>query len=277
MHTFETQFPTTLTEEIRVFKFGHLASSARLNHFVSLRRGGISAGKYSSLNLGLHTGDEKSNILKNRELLANAMGLPADDFVFAGQVHGEEIAIIGEAERGSGVWEADSCIHETDAMITNQAGICLMVLVADCVPVMLFDPKKRVIAAIHAGRKGTEALIVLKTIERMKLKYGCSAKDILAGIGPSIGPCCYEVDDAVAGQFRQSLEQFEGLVLRQQEGHKPHLDLWKANLLQLLDCGILPENIETAGICTQCNEQDYFSYRAGKGMTGRFASGICLL
>ena len=277
LYTFEIQFPCTLTEKIKIYRFGHLAGSAGLNHFVSLRKGGISKGKYSSLNLGLHTGDEKSNVLRNRELLAKTMGFSVDDFVFAGQVHSDQIAIVGNAERGSGVWEADSCIHETDAMITNQAGICLMVLVADCVPVLLYDPKKRVIAAIHAGRKGTESLIVLKTVDRMKQQYGCSAKDILAGIGPSIGPCCYEVEDKVAGQFSQSLEQFEGLVLRQQEGHKPHLDLWKANQLQLLASGILPESIETAGICTQCNEQDYFSYRVGEGMTGRFAAGICLL
>lgn len=265
-----------MTEEIKIFQFAHLNASSGLRHFVSMRFGGLSQGSYNSLNLGLHTGDEKSIVLKNREQLANYLKIPAKQFVYAGQVHGDAVAIVGEAERGSGVWEADSCIQGTDAMITNEADICLMVLVADCVPVLLFDPVKRVIAAIHAGRKGTESQIVLKTVERMKMQFGCSARDILAGIGPSIGPCCYEVDDAVAGQFMQSLEKYKSLVLMQSEGQKPHLDLWKANQQQLLDCGILPKNIETAGICTQCNEQDYFSYRAGKGITGRFAAGICL-
>lgn len=277
MHTFETQFHHTLTEELKIYRFGHLSSSDRLIHFVSSRKGGISQGKYGSLNLGLHTGDEQSNVLINRKLLADSIGISVDDFVFAGQVHGAEIAIVGKAERGSGVWETDSCIHETDAMITQQPGICLIVLVADCVPVLLHDPDKRVIAAIHAGRKGTESKIVMKTLERMRVEFGCRPKEILAGIGPSIGPCCYEVDDNVAGQFRESLSKYNGLVLEPQPGHKPHLDLWKANQQQMLDCGILSENIEIAGLCTQCEEQEYFSYRSGKGITGRFAAGICLL
>ena len=259
---------------LKLFEFENLSYLSDLKHFVTTRFGGVSLPPYDSLNLGLHTADNPEHVIENRSLLASETGIAADHFLFASQVHSGDVKIIDEEAITSGVLSQNP---QTDATITNLPGSCLMVMVADCVPVLLFDPVKRVIAVIHAGWRGTVQHITSNTIKVMIDRFGSNPADILAGIGPSIGPCCYEVGEEVKAVVNESFGTTEGYLVSQPHSAKPHFDLWYANQKQLTDLGVKPENIETAQLCTKCNHQIFFSSRADKGVTGRFAAGICLV
>lgn len=244
-------------------------------HFVSLRSGGRSPAPYDSLNLAFHVGDDPQNVLANRKNLAQALGIYVDQFVTGQQVHSANIKAVAAGARGSGAADYDSALEETDALMTDVPGLCLMVLVADCVPVLLFDPVKKVAAAVHAGWRGTVQEITDKTVLAMKMTYGCDPKNILAGISPSIGPDCYEVGTEVTLQVERNLSR-AGELLRQKDG-KVFFDLWLANKFQLQAAGVPAENIETAGICVHCQHDRFYSVRAAAGgPTGRFGAGIMI-
>lgn len=254
--------------------FGNLVDMPNLVHFVTTRAGGFSQPPYDALNLGLHTTDNPAHVRANRAQLAHETGIDPDKFLYASQVHSGDVKVIDQEVIDKGIlWEAP----QTDATITNLPGICLMVMVADCVPVILFDPEKRVCAVVHAGWRGTVHHITTNTILTMKSQFGCNPAQILAGIGPSIGPCCYEVGDDVTTVVEQSFGTTKGYLVRKEHSPKPFFDLWYANHTQLTAAGLQLKNIETAQLCTQCHSDTFFSSRAGKGITGRFAAGICML
>jgi YfiH family protein len=255
-------------------KFENLARIPNLVHFVTTRSGGVSLPPYDSLNLGLHTADNSGHVLVNRSLLAKETGIGKDKFLYASQVHSGDVKIIDSTAIENGVLFRNP---RTDATITALPGICLMVMVADCVPVLLFDPVKKVSAVIHAGWRGTVHKIISNTIRVMVGHYGCDPADILAGIGPSIGPCCYEVGEDVTEFVTNSFGTTKGYLIRKNDTSKPYFDLWYANQKQLTDNGVKPENIETSEICTMCNSETFFSSRASGGITGRFAAGVCIL
>jgi YfiH family protein len=259
---------------LKLFEFENLSQLSELKHFVTTRFGGVSLPPYDSLNLGMHTADNQEHVLENRALLARETDIAADRFLYASQVHSGDVKIIDEEAIAKGVLLQNP---QTDATITNLPGICLMVMVADCVPVLLFDPVKRVIAVIHAGWRGTVQHITSNTIKVMIDRFGSNPADILAGIGPSIGPCCYEVGEEVKTVVHESFGTTEGYLVSQPHSEKPYFDLWYANQKQLTNLGVKPENIETAQLCTKCNQQIFFSSRADKGVTGRFAAGIFLV
>ena len=259
---------------LKLHTFGNLVTMPNLVHFVTTRAGGFSLPPYNTLNLGLHTADNPVHVSANRARLARETGIDPDKFLYASQVHSGDVKVIDQDAIEKGILlEAP----QTDATITNLPGICLMVMVADCVPVILFDPEKRVCAVVHAGWRGTVHHITTNTILAMKSQFGCNPAQILAGIGPSIGPCCYEVGDDVKTVVEQSFGTTEGYLVRKEHSPKPFFDLWYANHKQLTDAGLQPKNIETAQLCTQCHSDTFFSSRAGKGITGRFAAGICML
>ncbi len=190
-------------------------------------------------------------------------------FIVANQTHSDNISIIHKVhERG---WNSlEDAIENCDALITNQSNIMLTILTADCVPILLFDPKQRVIAAIHAGWKGTQQQIASKTVEKMQKEFDCNPKDIRAGVAPSIGKCCYEVDWNVAKHFETIENAYDN------KGEKQMLDLPHINKVQLLEAGLLKEYIEMSDACTACEVDDYFSYRKEGGCSGRFMSMIGL-
>lgn len=257
-----------------LFEFENLGRIPYLTHFVTSRSGGVSLPPYNSLNLGLHTADNPADVLANRALLAEATGIAKDKFLYASQVHSGDVKIIDKTAIERGVLSQNP---RTDATITALPGICLMVMVADCVPVLLFDPVKNVSAVIHAGWRGTVHQITSNTIRAMVEHFGCDPADILAGIGPSIGPCCYEVGEDVRAFVEQSFGTSEDYFVPHKHASKPHFDLWYANRKQLTESGVKPENIETSELCTKCNQEIFFSSRASGGITGRFAAGICIL
>lgn len=258
------------------FVFANFKGFADITHFVTTRHGGVSDGAFASLNLGLGTQDSPLSVLQNRQILADAVDIPQEFFVFANQVHGTNVEVISKEKRGAGAFSRHNAIVSCDAMITNEPEICLFVMAADCVPLLFYDPVRHVIGAAHAGWRGSVKRMAACTIQKMQTHYGCLPGDILVGIGPSIGPCCYNVGGEVIDEVLKTFGTTEGLINFDNKESAPILDLWSANKLQLTEMGVPAENIEIAEICTQCHHDDFFSSRHGKGVTGRFGAGIMI-
>ncbi len=258
---------------IFLYNFSILGGNSAVNHFVSSRNGGVSKDSYRSMNLSYATDDSSQNITINRNIIASSMGISPERLIFPMQTHSENILCITGAflEQDEEVRKAQ--LEGVDALVTNVKKICISILTADCVPLLLFDPVKQVVASVHAGWRGTVKLIGAKTVQKMQLEFGSIPQDILVGIGPSIGPEAYEVGTEVIEEFTKVFQTRMAHIL----DDKNHVNLWQANRFQLLDCGIQETNIEIAGICTFKNDEVFYSSRKNKGVTGRFASGIMLL
>ena len=260
---------------ITTFLFENLSHKKGIIHFISTRNGGVSKPPFDTLNISFNVSDDPKNVLKNRELLAEAVGFDAASVVTAKQVHDNKVAFVTKDMKGKGAFDLISALDGIDAMVTNVPKICLMVQVADCVPVLLYDPVKKVIGAVHAGYKGTILTIAENTVRSMIKQYRSDPRNIYAGIGPSIGPCCYEIGKEVVNEVKDNLKNGKDLIYVKKG--KNFFDLWKANRSQIEDCGVPGRNIEVAGICTNDRTDMFFSFRAGKGTTGRFAAGIMLV
>jgi YfiH family protein len=261
-------------DSLQVWFFENLLRCEGVGHFVSTRVGGQSSSPYKSLNLSFNVGDTPEDVRKNRERLVKAIDIPLNSVTTAKQVHDDCVKVVSKEFRGNGSVDFDGAINGTDAMVTDVPNTCLMVLLADCVPLLLYDPSKKVIGVIHAGWKGTLRFIAKTTIKTMQEHFGTSPQNIVVGIGPSIGPCCYQVGQEVVSQVEQVSGTTQQIIRNRSTDGKGYLDLWKANAEQLLDAGVSEENIEIARTCT-CHHPDvFFSYRHERGKTGRFGAGI---
>jgi YfiH family protein len=248
----------------KVYTFKNLSAQKGCKHLVTKK----DLTQKLSFSLALHTKEDPKKILENRSKIQNYF--PDMKFVVANQTHSDNISIISSFD--SKGWDSqESAIRDCDALITNQKNLMLTILTADCVPILLFDPIRRVVSAIHAGWRGTEKKIVYKTIQKMKQKFGSNPKDIVAGVAPCIMRCCYEVDWEVAKNFVEYKNAFDKI------GDKYMLDLPYINREQLLEAGVKKENIELSNICTSCQVDSYFSYRKEGGCSGRFMSMIALI
>jgi YfiH family protein len=214
------------------------------------------------------TGDTPDVFEQNRILLAEKLMMKPDQLVFPRQTHTNCVAEISSIPSTE--------ITETDALVTNKAGICLCVQTADCVPILLFDPVKNVIAAVHAGWRGTVKKIAEIAVQKMMHNYGASPKNIIAAIGPSISPEIYEVGDEVVEQVKQSIPNAD-LALHKNNCGKFHFNLWEANRQVLLHTGLQAHNIEILGECSFSETEKYFSARKEGIETGRMVSGIMLM
>jgi YfiH family protein len=226
------------------------------------REGGVSPAPYDSLNVALHVGDKPKNVIENRVLLSEKFGFEIKNLIYMDQIHSDNIEIITDAMQNK--------LPKTDALITNEVNIPLMVMVADCIPILFYDPVKSVTGVAHAGRNGTFLSIAPKTINKMKKNFGCDPKDIYVTMGPSIKSCCYEVGKDLSDI---AIESFGKKYVSEREG-RYYLDLQRLNLDQLISSGVKSENIEISTICTSC-DKNYFSYRRD-GVTGRFAGVVML-
>lgn len=244
-------------------------------HAFTTRRGGVSEGSCAGLNLSFCVGDQPENVLINRLSICRALGAEPADLVAAAQVHGDVVAVVTAEHRGKGAREAQSALPATDALITGEPGVLLSSYHADCVPVFLFDPVQKVIGVAHAGWKGTALQIAAKTVEAMQKSFGTRPRDCLAGIGPAIGPCCYEVDEPVFSRFQSAFPDWPSLFAPAAPG-RWRLNLWEANRRALLEAGLQEERIATANLCTGCRQDLFFSHRASGGRTGRMAALIML-
>lgn len=246
-------------------------------HGLSCRGGGVSKAPWASLDLGLHVGDNPDDVVENRRRYLSALGLDASRLVTPEQVHGEAIKRVGRAEAGRGALSYADSIAKTDALITDVPGLPLLLCFADCTPILFLDPVHRAVGIAHGGWKGTVRRIAAKTARRMQQEFGTRPEDLLVGIGPSIGPCCYEVGPEVERQFDEAFPGHRAELFSHPDAEGgTHLSLWAANRLQLEEVGVLPEHIDEARTCTACHHDDFFSYRADGGKTGRLAAVIAL-
>lgn len=260
-------------DNVPLWSFQNLLPYKEISHFISTRNGGFSKPPYDSLNLGFHVGDNPGTVLENRQHLATKLGIPLGNFTTVRQVHGCNVVTV---TKSCGAFQHDTAIAETDAIITDVPNICLMVLQADCVPMLFFDAEKKVIAATHAGWKGTLSAIAQNTVRALKERFNCLPKDIYVGIGPSIGPCCYEVGAEIIIKVTSNRDVYKGYLGAMISDNKGFFNLWEANKRQLIQMGIPEKNIEVAQICTRCNHDRFFSYRYQQKETGRFGAGIIL-
>ncbi|MEK7395688.1 MAG: peptidoglycan editing factor PgeF [Candidatus Poribacteria bacterium] len=235
----------------------------------STRIGGVSPKPYDSLNLAYHVGDDPYNVTENRKIFCGELGIDIDSIVLANQVHSDNVEIIESNQAGCGSLGVDDAIANTDAMITISNSVSIGVMTADCVPVMIFDPKTQSIGIAHAGWKGAVLRIAQKTVLKMKESFGTDPSDCIVALGPSIMPCCYEVGDDVIARFD---EEFG--VSTCTKGNK--LNLPRSVEIQLIDAGVKSDNIASDGTCTACNLNLFYSHRAENGVTGRMMSLIRL-
>ena len=264
-------------------------------HGFSTRRGGVSLcyaaeGSSGELNLGLTADDDRHNVLRNRPLLAEAVtGDPATPIVTLRQIHSSVVVLAGS--------DPGSMVCKGDGLMTDHPGLLLGIQTADCVPVLVADRRRKVVAAFHAGWRGTVRRIVESGIGRMRLEFGCRPEDLTAAIGPSIGPCCYAVGEEVLAEFESQFgyarelfhevydtdpvrQKYPMLFLTQRApGHSPigpslHLDVAEANRRQLLAAGLKASAIHSVGGCTNCQRELFFSHRGSHGHCGRMMSVI---
>ena len=241
------------------------------------RLGGVSKGDCASMNLSFTRGDAEEDVRTNYCLLGESLDLDMNHAVLSHQVHKTDIHIVTEEDMGRGLFPDKSPLFEVDGLMTNRKDIPLVTFFADCVPLMFYDPVKKVIATSHSGWKGTVGKIGEKTVTMMEQEMGCRREDILAVIGPSICQDCYEVSADVAHQFENvfSREQYEEMIIEKENG-KYQLDLWKANEFILLDAGIRREHLAVTDLCTCCNPEFLFSHRASHGKRGNLSVILCL-
>ncbi|HEY5509161.1 MAG TPA: peptidoglycan editing factor PgeF [Paludibacter sp.] len=251
-----------------------LDSYTEIAHFCTTRNGGVSMGNYASNNLSPFSGDDLLHFSTNRNKLVEILGSECHDIIIPFQNHGTEIREIDEAFLRLSLELKNDFLNGVDAIYTELSGICIGITTADCVPLLFYDSEKNVIAAAHAGWRGTCGRIGEKTVHTLIEKYDCRPEDIRVVIGPSISAAVYEVGKEVIENFEAAGFDVSEIVTKR--NNATYLDLWKANQLSLTEIGIQNNHIETAGICTFTEHEKFFSARRLGIKSGRMLSGIML-
>ncbi len=244
---------------LRYYQSPLLAACPGVVHAFFTREGGVSAGPYHSLNLSLAVGDDPARVQENRGRVQQALNLKA--LAAAAQVHGP-----GEAVLALDSLNPATEIPEVDLLITREPGLGLLIKQADCQALMLYDPVKQVAANVHCGWRGQAANLPGRAVARLEELFGCRPADLIAAVGPSLGPCCAEFKN-FAREFPPSLWSYQVRPF--------YFDLWRLSRDQLTAAGLRPENLDLAGICTRCRGEEFFSYRREK-ITGRQGAVIAL-
>ncbi len=238
-----------------------------IGHAIFTRRGGVSPEPWSSLNMGSTVGDEPDRVRENRRLALATQECDPSSVFDVWQVHGVDV-VVATAPRSP-----ETPHIQADAIITNQPRLVLMMRFADCVPILIHDPIRNVVGIVHAGWMGTVRGIVSIAVGAMRKHFQSDPADMLAAIGPSIGPDHYEVGSDVVSQVKQAFGREASKILSD-DNEIIRLNLWEANRLLMEQSGV--KHIEVAGLCTACHTEDWFSHRAEKGRTGRFGAIIGL-
>ena len=270
---------TELKEKNHVpyIQFKNLSATGIVKHGFSTRKGGVSTGIFSSMNLNFKRGDDPDAVLENYRRMAAALNMRVEDMVLSDQTHTTNVRVITEEDRGKGILRPQD-YSDVDGMITNVPGIVLVTSYADCVPLYFVDPVRKAIGLSHSGWKGTVGHIGQMTVEKMHEVYGSEPKDIVAAIGPSICQSCYEVSDDVAEAFRANFTADEAADILLDKGNgKYQLDLWKANWYVLTDAGILPEHLSVTDLCTACHPDLLWSHRKTNGQRGGLSAFLSLI
>lgn len=241
------------------------------------KNGGVSKGAYESLNLGLHVSDKQSDVYANRELVAEQLGMPVSKWVMLEQVHGSHIACVKRTQLNTQRDIHQPLLSSCDGVYTRDKGILLVTFYADCTPLYFFSPKAGLVGLAHSGWKGTAAEIGKRMIELWVQEENVSLSDIRVAIGPSIGMCCYEVNNQVAEPIMKTVDpQCEKEILLAKTDGKCQLDLKKTIYYQMRKIGLEDSQIYRTNHCTSCLNEVYFSYRRDCGQTGRMMSFIGL-
>ncbi len=256
------------------FQFDSFASNGRLDHAVLTRLGGHSPTPFRSLNLSESVADDKTNVMENRALAYAIYQRTNNTLVHAHLAHGNDVAQVTALDYGR-------YVGPVDALITNQPGCGLTMNYADCTPILLYDPKKQAVGLGHSGWKGTVKNLPGAMVSAMKSAFGSKPGDLIAGIGPSIGPCCYQVGEEVIDAVQSAFDPSDELLLPEDSGKaqlaggsRAFFDIARANCLNLAREGV--EQIEVSEMCTACRNDLFFSHRAENGRTGRFGALIIL-
>ena len=263
-------FKTVMKGGLAYLMIPAFEETGMVKHCFTTRIGGVSRGIYNSLNTSVDKEDPLENVHRNLELVCGAIGIDYRNLVLSDQTHEDNIRVVSIADLGNGI-SVPNDINNTDGLMTNIPGIPLITFYADCVPLFFLDKQNKAIAVVHSGWKGTVLKIGAKTIRQMTEVYGTKPGDCLVGIGPSIGPECFEVGQEVADQFAEGFGT-RPHIIRPLGNGKYTVDLWAANKLMLMEMGVPENNVTISGLCTKCREDMFFSYRRDKGRTGSMSA-----
>ena len=253
-------------DDLRYLQF-HSFDSGLVAHGIFTRHGGVSPEPYASLNLSVSTGDERANVRRNVALVFDALGRDPASKADLWQVHSATVVV---ADDPNGPRDH---LGRADALITDRPDVSLLLRFADCLPILLYDPRRPAVGVVHAGWRGSMKKIAAAAVMAMAERSGSRPADVIAGIGPGVGPCHSAVGPEVVEQTRAAFNgAADGLLLARNGGY--HLDLWAANRVALEQAGV--DQIEVAELCTVCHSDDFFSHRATGGLTGRFGGLIGL-
>ena len=231
------------------------------------RKGGKSQKPWDTLNIGNTVGDDPDHVKQNLDSILRVLGFDEKQLAQVKQVHSSYVVRVDKPTL------AGSALTHADGMVTKHPGVVLLMRFADCVPIFLYDPSRKAVGIAHAGWKGTVLGIASETVKKMQMEFGSEPGNLIAGIGPSIGPDHYQIGEEVIRDIKRSFPaRWSEILVERNDGVK--LDLWKANVISLSQAGV--NNIEVAEICTACHLKEWFSHRGDKGKTGRFAAAIGL-
>lgn len=264
-------------EHNSLLQFDILNDKPGVEHFCTTRQGGVSKGPFSSLNLGNYSDDNPMAIYENRQILSRMWYMDISDFIVPHQTHSNKVLVVDEAFMNARPSDKIEALYGVDASVTHLKNIFLCATTADCVPILLFDKEKLIIAAIHAGWKSLVAGIIENTITKMREVYSTNATNIVAAIGPSISQKNYEVGDELIAQFNDAGFDLSTASNVNEKTKKWHIDLRLLSHNELVRLGVAPQQIETSTLCTFDESELFFSARRQSIVSGRMLSGIKLV
>jgi len=244
-------------------------------HGFSTRLGGVSEGMWESLNLGTARGDDPDHVRENYRRFFAAIGADGKRLAMASQVHGGVVRCITTADVKGDPY--DRTDYEADGLMTDLPGVALIIYSADCIPILFYDPVRRVVAAVHAGWRGTAAGIAAAAVERMGDVFGCRPADILAAVGPGIGPDCFETHEDVPNAMTAALSTAVLRHIAIKENGKFAVDLKNINAMRLEQAGLDPDHIAVSRVCTCCSPDKFWSHRRLGTSRGSMAAAIQLV
>ena len=256
--------------------YNSLSEIKFINHAFSTRRGGVSEGEFTSMNLAFNRGDNPECVTENYKRLCKSAGFEFESLTASAQDHHTFVRAVIKADRGVGIYKPRD-MESVDAIITNETGVTLVTHYADCTPLYFVDTKNRAIGLAHGGWRGTVGRIAEKTIQKMSELYGTKPADITAAVGPAISVCCYEVDKPCIDNFYALEDLDTDKFIFPKDGGKYMLDLLECNRQILVSAGVKPENITVSDVCTNCNSELLWSHRATKGHRGTMCAFMCLI
>ncbi|WP_243126571.1 peptidoglycan editing factor PgeF [Clostridium sp. HBUAS56010] len=265
-----------IKNHVPYLSFPMLEQTGMVKHGFSTKMGGVSQGKFATMNFTFTRGDNPEHVLENYRRMGKALDVNPERMVLSYQTHTTNVRQVTESDAGKGIVKERE-YKDVDGLITNVPGITLVTFYADCVPLYFLDPVHRAIGLSHSGWRGTVNRMGEVTVKKMKEAFGTEPEDLIACIGPSICKTCYEVGTEVAEEFKNGFqEKYWGDILEQKKNGKYLLDLWRANEIILLEAGLKKERIQVTDICTHCNSDYLFSHRTTGNERGNLAAFLCV-